>query len=346
MRVLHTVDSLHPDTGGPARSVPGLAGAASKAGAEIHLWAAHVPDDYSPPHNVTLHSGDLPSKNFDLVHDHGLWLPTNHRVAKWSSAGKIPRLVSPRGMLEPWALNHNKWKKKIAWALYQKRNLRSAIAFHATAESEAAQIENLGFNQASFVVPNGIRFDEFDGAFTKTKTILFLSRIHPKKGLPMWIEAWKKVSPDGWTMRVVGPDEGSHTDELKRQVDQAGLSDQWQFEGPLEGNDKYHALGSASLFVLPTYSENFGIVVAESLAAGTPVITTTGTPWQGLVEHDCGWWVKPTPDDLAKALAEAITCDERNQMGAKGARWVKNEFAWDDIGKKIVNAYQEILNGH
>lgn len=346
MRILHTVASLHPDTGGPARSVPGLAQAAAKAGATIHLWAGQIPAGYQPPQNVQLHTGGFPEIELDLIHDHGVWLPNNHRVASWAKSHKVPRIVSPRGMLEPWALNHHKWKKKIAWWLYQKRDLESATAFHATADSEAAQIRSLGIHQPAFVIPNGIRLNEFDGDFPKTKTVLFLSRIHPKKGLPMWLEAWKRVKPTGWQMRIVGPDEDGHTDELKKLVEQAGLSDQWIFEGPLEGTEKHQALGSASIFALPTYSENFGIVVAEALAAGTPVITTTGTPWKGLIDHQCGWWVDPTVDTLAHALAAAIASDDRITMGRRGSRWIKNEFGWDQIGQKIVTAYQKTLDGY
>ncbi|MDB4544339.1 glycosyltransferase, partial [Akkermansiaceae bacterium] len=152
--------------------------------------------------------------------------------------------------------------------------------------------------------------------------------------------------PKGWRMRVIGPDEGGHTEEIKRAVEQAWLADQWSFEGSLEGAEKLTALGSAELFALPTYSENFGIVVAEALAAGTPVITTTCTPWQGLLEHNCGWWVDPTCEALAGALESALACEDRSQMGQRGAVWVKNEFAWDEIGLRIVAAYRNILHGH
>ena len=346
MRILHTVASLHLDTGGPARSVPGLAAAVARAGAEVHLWAPETPEAISAPDRVTLHRGEFPEIEIDLLHDHGVWLPNNHRMAQWASKNTIPRMVSPRGMLEPWALNHNKWKKKIAWWLYQGRDLKSAAAFHATAQSESDQFKNIGLKQPSFVVPNGIDFAEFEGTFTKEKTVVFLSRIHPKKGLMMWIDAWKKVAPDGWRMRVIGPDESGHTEEVKAAAEQAGLSDQWTFEDSLEGPEKISALGSAELFALPTFSENFGIVVAEALAAGTPVITTTGTPWQGLLEHNCGWWVEPTIDALANALKSAIACEERAEMGQRGANWVKNEFAWDEIGLRMVAAYRTILNGH
>lgn len=347
MKILHTVNSLHPDTGGPARSVPGLAAAAARHGAEVHLWAGDIPDFIEEPEGVTFHRGELPEiSKLELVHDHGVWLPVNHRVATWAARKGLPRMVSPRGMLEPWAINHNKWKKKLAWWLYQKRDLQSAVALHATAEAEAAQFRALGFHQPTPIVANGIDLPERPRQQLDQKTVLFLSRVHPKKGLPMWVDVWKKLRPKGWQMRVVGPDEGGHTEEIKSLVEAADLSDQWHFEGPLEGEEKLDALSSADLFALPTYSENFGIVVAEALALGTPVITTTGTPWEGLKKHRCGWWVEPEVEALTKAFSEALTSNELTEMGQRGSTWVREEFAWDAIGKKIVTAYEELLHEH
>lgn len=347
MKILHTIASLHPDTGGPARSVPGLASAAARHGAEIHLWADDLPDSIEAPKGVTLHRGELPDlPGLDLVHDHGVWLPLNHKVARWATSQNIPRMVSPRGMLEPWAINHNKWKKKVAWWLYQKNDLQSAVALHATAQSEADQFQNLGFHQKIPIIPNGIDLPSVPRPAHSQKTVLFLSRIHPKKGLPMWVEVWKKVAPRDWKMRIVGPDEAGHTEEIRQAVHHAGFAKSWDFEGPLEGEEKLAALSSADLFVLPTYSENFGIVVAEALALGTPVITTTGTPWEGLHTHRCGWWVDPTVDSLAQAFSEAIQCEERSAMGQRGSQWVREEFAWDAIGQRMIKAYEEILNGH
>lgn len=354
MRILHTVASLQPDTGGPARSVPGLANALADQGAEVHVWSPNVPGDSSDLTKFTLHRGTLEEalgkiQGLDLIHDHGLWLPVNHRVAIASRQRNIPRVVSPRGMLEPWALNHKKWKKRAAWWLYQKKDLRSAGALHATAHSEAGQFQRLGLKNPIHTIPNGVDLpppSDLRPLPSNRKTVLFLSRIHPKKGLPMLVEAWAKLKPVGWQMLVAGPDENGHRLEIERQVEKTGLSDQWRFTGALEGEAKRQAFSQADLFILPTYSENFGIAVAEALASGIPVITTTGTPWQGLENHGCGWWVKPEMGTLAKTLGEAMALSDsaRHEMGARGISWMKQDFTWEGIATKMLAAYQQVLS--
>lgn len=357
MKVLHTVASLRPETGGPARSVPGLASALAAAGIEVHLWAAEVPEDYKPPIGVTMwHAAPdgaaWRDEGFDLIHDHGVWLPINHTVAKAALAVGIPRMVSPRGMLEPWALNHKKWKKRLAWLLYQRRDLQSACALHATAESEAAQLRNLGMKQTIAIIPNGVDMGESLTSVLRPspsafKTALFLSRVHPKKGLPLLVEAWDRVRPDGWRMMVVGPDEGGHSAEVERLVARAGLQDSWEFCEACEGEAKQELFAGADLFVLPTYSENFGIVVAEALAYGLPVITTTGTPWEGLLENRCGFWVHPSADGLETALRSAtlLSKEERQAMGQRGKSWIARDFLWDGIGTKMSATYHELTIG-
>jgi glycosyltransferase involved in cell wall biosynthesis len=351
----------------------------------------------------------------DIVHDHGVWLPFHKEIAAECVRAGIPRIVSPRGMLEPWALNHKKWKKKLAWWLYQRRDLQSAAALHATAESEAEQLRKLGFKQRIILAPNGVAVpqapnvecwmlnDELNSTEHEAtaepeissiqnskfkiqncpRTALFLSRVHPKKGLPMLLEAWARLRPEGWQLRIVGPDEGGHVEELKRLCGKLGLrfgdasnvehrtsnvelrreengdslasradGDKWdacgetslpgvEFSRPLDGEEKWRAFREADLFVLPTYSENFGIAVAEALACGVPVITTTGAPWAGLLEHHCGWWVEPETDAIGKALEEgiALSDEERRAMGARGAEWVREEFAWEGIARKVVEGY-------
>ena len=288
----------------------------------------------------------------DVIHDHGVWLPINHRIAIVAQERRIPRIVSPRGMLEPWSLNHKKWKKKLAWWLYQHADLNTAAALHATAESEARQFECLGLSQPIHVIPNGVDIPSPSSSNqpstsspSSLKTALFLSRIHPKKGLPLLVEAWAKAQPKGWRMRIVGPDEAGHRREIEDMVAKAGLTEVWTFEGALDDKDKWECYRNADLFILPTHSENFGIAVAEALASGVPVITTTGTPWQGLTDTKSGWWIAPTASALADALQDACTLEtsDLREMGNCGREWMLRDFTWKSVASRMTCAYNDLL---
>ena len=381
MRVLHTIASLDPASGGPARSVPQLLTALAGRGMEVSLWVASTPRHewvaQLKEAGITVVSNGFPDpKGVALLHDHGLWLPSNHRAALFASRHGIPRMVSPRGMLEPWALNHRKWKKRLAWWLYQRGDLLKASALHATAPSEEAQFRKLGLKMPVFVVPNGVALPERvsrvecresreekllqeakvqnptrksstpDSRRSTSKTALFLGRIHPKKGLPLLVEAWARVRPQGWKMRVIGPDELGHRAEITGMIHSAGLDDAWSLEGEVSDAAKWEVYGDADLFILPTHSENFGISVAEALAAGLPVITTTGAPWSGLEEHRCGWWVKPQADALAVALATATSTggDSLREMGRRGRSWVEGDFSWKGVAESMAKAYKTMIS--
>ena len=376
MTVLHTIASLDPASGGPARSVPQLLLALKAGGSDVALWVASVP---RPEWIASLEGAGIPVTSVEdpdpsgvvLLHDHGVWLPSNHRIANYAARHGIPRMVSPRGMLEPWALNHRKWKKRIAWWLYQRGDLKKACALHATAPSEEAQFRRLGLKMPVFVIPNGVEipWDELKvesqqskvegrksrggeiaaagsrNSESKLKTAFFLGRIHPKKGLPMLVEAWGRVRPEGWRMRVVGPDEAGHRSEIASMVQAAGLEDVWSLEDAVSDIRKWELYRESDLFILPTHSENFGISVAEALASGLPVITTTGAPWRGLVEHQCGWWVDPSVDDLARALQEATSNQSHSlkSMGERGREWVARDFSWKGIAQSMLKGYKNLI---
>jgi len=161
----------------------------------------------------------------------------------------------------------------------------------------------------------------------------------------MLIEAWANVRPNDWKLILVGPSEGGHRSELEAQVQRQGGGDDIIFEGEVPDDEKWSYYRDADLFILPTYSENFGIVVAEALAAGVPVITTTGTPWKEVATHGCGWWVEPDVDALQGALNEAVQCsdEERAAMGARGRVLVKERYSWQRVGKQMKATYHWML---
>jgi glycosyltransferase involved in cell wall biosynthesis len=356
LRVLLVATSLSPDYGGPAFSVSRLAEALTEAGVEVGLWASDQSAITTPllPAGSTVRRlrGSVVEalEQFgapDVFHDNGMWLWHNHRVARLAARLGVPRVVSARGMLEPWSMKNKKWKKVTAWRLYQRRDLMKARRLHATAEAEARNIRRLGLGVPICTIPNGVDVPEAvpSGSRAGPKTALFLGRVHPKKGLPMLVEAWARVRPEGWRLKIVGPDEGGHRAQVEQTVAAAGLGTVVSFTGPLDGEEKAAAFFDADFFVLPTYSENFGIAIAEALAHGLPVLTTTGAPWPMLHERGCGWVVEPGVDEIAGALRQATSCTSSalRAMGANGREFVNAEFGWEGIARQFVATYEEML---
>jgi glycosyltransferase involved in cell wall biosynthesis len=366
LKVLVTGTSLLPDYGGPAFSVSRLATALAEAGAEVGLWASDQSAALTPllplPARSSVqrivgtevealdHFGEI-----DILHDNGIWLPHNHRLAVLAERRGIARVVSTRGMLEPWAINHKRLKKHLAWCLYQCRDLKQARCHITTGEAEARNLQHLGLGVPIATVPNGVDVPEERprGVGSEAeravrggpRTALFLGRIYPVKGLPMLVEAWACVRPEGWLLRIAGPDEAGHQKQVERAVSAAGLGQVVSFTGPLAYGMKKSAFFDAELFVLPTHSESFGIVVAEALAHGLPVLTTTGAPWSILRDSGCGWWVDATVDGIAEGLRQATALDPKTlrAMGAKGRALVSAKFGWKRVADLILSTYEAIL---
>lgn len=371
---VHVVPSMGESGGGPPRSVGQLCDHLV-ASTEVHLVTAEDPEDplVTLDERIQTHLvqgenrtilGRIQASGFartlqrlhqdqklSICHQHGIWLRCSHETSTFASENSIPLIIAPRGMLEPWAINNRRWKKKLAWMLYQKRDLEKATAFHATAQSEAESIRQLGFKQPIAVIPNGIVLPEAAGqrpeASNGKKNALFLSRINPKKGLPMLLDAWKKVAPDDWRLVIAGNDDSNHLPVVERKIRELGLQEQVELAGPLFGDAKEAAYRDADIFVLPSYSENFGIVVAEALGYGVPVLTTTGCPWQELKTHNCGWWVEPTPDRIEQGLNEALRTqnEELSAMGVRGRALVEEKYQWPGIAERMLKFYDWILNG-
>jgi glycosyltransferase involved in cell wall biosynthesis len=358
MKVFLAGTSFKPEYGGPAYSVSRLAIALAQAGMEVGLWAPDQSAEVTPllppcclvrrMRGTEIDALDTFGKP-DILHDNGIWLPHNHRLAALAKRLSIPRIVSIRGMLEPWALNHKKWKKTIAWSVYQRRDLTGANCHHATAKGEARNVQRLGFDVPVCMIPNGVDLPEVNPISSHRgptrggwKTVLFMGRLYPVKGLPMLIEAWAQVRPNGWKLSIAGPDEAGHRRQLERSISAAGLEEIVAFVGRRDGRAKQAAFSEADLFVLPSHSESFGMAIAEALAHSLPVLTTTATPWSMLQDYDCGWCVEPTVACLAEGLREATSCDPETLrlMGERGRAFVAEEFAWTHVARQFVETYQ------
>ncbi|MBD2452886.1 glycosyltransferase [Nostoc sp. FACHB-87] len=383
-RICQVVASINENIGGPAYSVTNLAKALAQNNIDSHLFTLdyQLHGQQLPIDSVKLHSqpaknlavymrGLQPDANYyltqlaatelDLIHNHGLWMFPNFYARQAAVRNKIPLVISPRGMVESWSLNNSWYKKLPAWILYEKQNLNKAIAFHATSTEEVKSIRKLGYKQPIALISNGVSVptinekvdrqelsDKFPELAEK-KWLLFLSRIHPKKGLDNLLYVWESLSnrfPE-WHLIVAGADLIGYQNELEMLVESLKLKSQVTFTGMLSGKLKYSALTNADVFVLPTHSENFGIAIAESLAYGVPVVTTKGAPWQELETHNCGWWIEDNQQALAIALTEAMkmSSQERQQMGDRGKNLVQAKYSWNSIAKQMADFYYWILGG-
>ena len=289
----------------------------------------------------------------DLYHTHGMWMMANVYPSAMAHRLCRPFVLSPHGMLAKEALAFSSWKKRLFWSAWQESAMAKVSCFHATAESEYNDIRMYGLNQPVAIIPHGVDLPEFPAVEKRQQRsppfIVSLGRMHPVKGLDRLISAFAAVArefPD-WQLRIIGPDECGYANILKEQVSALGLERRVVLQYALFGASKWQVLREASVFALPTLRENFGMTVAESLAAETPVISTKGAPWAGLVENRCGWWIEHGPDALAATLraAMAMTPAQRRAMGARGREWMRRDFGWEAIGRQMLDVYSWLIKG-
>ena len=284
-----------------------------------------------------------------LIHQHGLWMYPSLAIFKWAKKNKIPRIVSPHGMLETWAWKHKNWKKRPLWYLWEKQNLQTATAVHVTSKQEMWGVRERGITSPIAIIPIGIEIPEIPLSAQHPldkKTILFLSRIHPVKGLENLLNAWNKVKRDDWQLVIAGTGDADYISNLHGLVEKLGLSHDCLFKDAVYGEEKWQLMTNADLFVLPSHSENFGIVIAEALACQVPVITTKGTPWEGLIEHNCGWWLDTGVEPLVEALNNAmqLSSEQRQLMGLQGKQYMQQAFNWQESAIKMKMLYEWALN--
>ena len=337
---------------------------ADKAPAELKGLSLHRPDRGRLPGLGTL----LGSRSLKqavmaagqkghVLHSSGLWRLPNVYPGWAAARTGCPLVVSPHGMLGPGALQFSAQKKRLFAALVQDHALAAVTCFHATSEKEVEDIREYGLTAPVALIPNGIDVPtdlphpaspapHISGVSTEgaaRRSLLYLGRVHRIKRLHNLIAAWALVYSKYplWDLRVVGPCDDGYKDELRAEVERLDLS-RVDFSDAVYGDDKLEAYRSADLLVLPTSTENFGMVVAESLANGTPVICTRGAPWEGLKAHGCGWWIDHEVEPLAAALSEAMVLPraELKRMGARGRDWMIRDFSWAHVAADMEQLYR------
>jgi len=283
----------------------------------------------------------------DIVHGHSLWSSANLFTGIYARKRKAKLVISPHGTLTEFALSRRRVIKQALWPI-QRLALTRADLLHATAESEVDDILRTGYTGPIALIPNGVEIPQVieNTQLTKKKQVLFLSRIHPKKGLENLIRAWGSINKNGteWELAIAGVGDSDYEASLKSLTSSLGLQNV-KWIGPVYGEEKAKIYHESSLFILPSFSENFGMVVAEAMSYGLPCIASKGTPWSALETARAGWWIENSVDALYTTLTLAFAHSEFElaSMGLRGRTYVEEHFSWAKIGHCFNETYNWLL---
>ncbi len=292
------------------------------------------------------------------AHIHGLWDSSSMATAHLAQTQGKPYLVSAHGMLEPWALAQKALKKRMYGALVERPLLQRAACLHALTLAEAEDYRRYGCNNPIAVIPNAVEAPEtivdtswrerFPSVETR-RTVLFLGRLHMKKGVALLLEAWRLLAaqfPDALLV-LAGPGEPTYVQQLQEQVRTTGLGDSVLFTGMLDQTSKWAALSQAHVFVLPSFSEGLSVATLEALSVGTPVIVTEECHLPEVLSAGCGWQIAPSAEQLQQALQQALQQSpaDRSHMSHNARQLVKTRFSWAVVCKQMAELYRCVLSG-
>lgn len=366
MKVVHVVSNIQAVSDGVADCVRHLAGALiSKMDVEVCALKSTDPEPSDIKvklHDATKFAGILTPLNKlgmspqmargirdgvntgDIVHAHSLWMKSLDYAYKAVKGREIKFCIHIHGTLSPYALSISSRKKKLVLALGQRAALKRADLLIATCYKEYEDIRNFGLKSPVAVIPNGLDLPQLENV-EKRKSVVFLGRIHKVKGVDLLVEAWRKIEGrfKDWDLVIAGPTESDYAQGV---IAQASKLKTVSFTGEIKDKEKEQLLTQSAVYVLPTHTENFGISVGEALACGTPVVTTTGAPWSGLIENECGLWIDLSVENLTRALEDMMSrpMEDLVRMGHNGRRWIERDFSWDEIARKTIRSYEWLLN--
>ncbi len=298
----------------------------------------------------------------DVIHTHGLWMYPDLAARRAAQRAGVPLLVSPHGMLDAWALRNAAWKKRLAGRLFTDKTLHGAACIHALCESEYCSIRQYGLRNPICIIPNGVALPgnigrpESSTSSARTddirKTVLFMGRIHEKKGLENLVKAWAALKSDrrmnnGWRLVITGNDQLGYEDRLKRMVRDLALERDVLFTGPLLGDEKEAVLARADAFVLPSYSEGLPMAVLEAWAHRLPVMMTRECNIPEGFEAGAALEVRPHPESIAEGLRRLFAMDsqELRTIGDRGRVLVESRFSWPAAAARMTSVYRWLLAG-
>lgn len=297
----------------------------------------------------------------ELIQIHGLWKFISLSALGAARRGACPYIIHPHGMLDPWAVRNSAWKKKLAGWLFEREHLKGAACIRALNASEAESIRAFGIKNPIAIIPNGVDLPPEAGERQRSyvgsprsedercfpRTLLFLGRIHPKKGIAELIDGWKlsRARLDGWILEIAGWDDGAHEPGLRDRTARLGLDDSVTWTGPLFGGAKDSALQRASAFILPSFSEGLPMALLEAWAYGKPVLMTRQCNLPGGVSAGAAIQIEPNSDSIARGLDRlTVLADTKlDEMGSRGRQLVKEKFTWQQVAADIKAVYDWVL---
>ena len=302
---------------------------------------------------------ELDRAELNLLHSHGLWMYPSHVSLSWAKSLGVPYVISPHGMLDPWAVNNSRWKKRLAGRLYEDAHLKGASCIHALCDAERYAIRAYGLRNPVCVIPNGVFLANGDaGADPEwqqllpehARVLLYLGRIHPKKGLENLLRAWKASqnrasTTETWCLVIAGWDQGGHEAELKTLAASLSITESVFFVGPQFDAAKQASYANADAFVLPSFSEGLPMVVLEAWAYGLPVVMTRQCNLPEGFAVGAALEVETNVDAISAGLVAllGLSANERMAMGGRGRLLVEERFTWTRIAEQMASVYRWVL---
>ncbi len=287
----------------------------------------------------------------DIVHIHGAWTPPVWLGSILARLKNKKIVYSPHGSFAPVQLQHSRFKKTISALIFERPLVHSAKQIHIASKNEKewthAFLPSVTEDKMT-LIPWGIKpITPQPHVFNPPNTILCIARLHPLKGLKLLIDAWKQLEKPfpNHRLLIAGNGTASYQTYLQMEIHQSNLI-RVTLQEPVYDEAKAQMLSTASCLILPSFSENFGLVVGEALACGTPVVTTRVGPWGDVEKKGCGWLVEPTVESIAEGLCKAMQANRETllQMGARGKAWIETDFRWSDVAQQMSRLYENLLN--
>ncbi len=379
MKILHVMTGLDPKWGGVYRVLLGLVNV-QKRNNEVAILTT-CENDRQPPKDISgVRQTCLKIRShyqfsfrmkqtienlipqYELVHIHGLWMFPLSYAAACARRANIPYVYHIHGMLNPWPLKHHAIRKQIYAQFWERSNLNHAVSIICVTQHEERSVQAFHVAAPTTIIPNGIDLSELENLSVKGRfrskhpeiaqkfLVLFLGRIHPKKGIDLLIKGFHKFFNrfHQTQLLIAGPEEDkNYAKNLKKLVADYRLEKAVTFLGSIFGEEKKELLVDANLFALPSHDEVLSIALLEAMASGLPVVATQECSFDEIESKQAGFLIRYDENELAQAMIR-IAGDEwmANRMGINGKNLILARYNWDVIGKQIETLYQEVLQTH